>query len=136
MVDLMLFLANSYLLILYYHIIILANLTSSIICCLFSGETYIFVITSNFSDWESVSDQSLIICCKLFVNLLVILLLIKWPVASALFWIALFEAVLSTYVADCLAWPRRFWPAPRRFWQGLYLPFELFIFLLIFCSYF
>ena len=33
---------------------------------------------------------------------------IKSPVASAVFWIALFEAVLSAFAADCLAWWRSF----------------------------
>ena len=39
-----------------------------------------------------------------FVILLAILLPIKSPSASAIFWIALFEAVLGASVADCLAW--------------------------------
>ena len=34
---------------------------------------------------------------------------VKSPVASAVFWIAFFEAVLSTPVANCLAWYRSFW---------------------------
>ena len=38
-----------------------------------------------------------------FAVQLVILLPIKSPVASAVFWIALFEAVLGASVADCLA---------------------------------
>ena len=32
----------------------------------------------------------------------------KPPVASAVFWIAFFEAVLSGSVADCLAWSRSY----------------------------
>ena len=36
--------------------------------------------------------------------LLAILLPIKSPVASVVFWITLSEAVLNESVADCLAW--------------------------------
>ena len=50
-----------------------------------------------------------------FVNLLSILLPIRSPVSYNVFWIALFEAVLSALVADCLTWPRSFW---------LYLPLK------------
>ena len=35
--------------------------------------------------------------------------LIKSPVASAVFWIALFETVFITSAVDCLALSRRFW---------------------------
>ena len=34
---------------------------------------------------------------------------VKSPVACAVFWITLSEAVLITSVADCLAWSRSFW---------------------------
>ena len=44
-----------------------------------------------------------------FVNLLAILLPIKEPVDSAVFWIALFEVVLSASVTDFLAWSKSFW---------------------------
>ena len=43
------------------------------------------------------------------VILSAILFRIKSPVASAVFWIALFKAVLSASVASCLAWSRSFW---------------------------
>ena len=57
-------------------------------------------------------------CCEFYeipLNLLAILLLMKSPVASAVFWIILFEVVLSASIADYLAWSRSFW---------LYLPFK------------
>ena len=44
----------------------------------------------------------------LFVILSAILLSIKWPDASAAFWIALFEVVFSAAVADFLAWSKWF----------------------------
>ena len=46
--------------------------------------------------------------CETFVILSAILLPVKSPVASAVFWIGLFEAVLGASVADCLAWLRSF----------------------------
>ena len=60
----------------------------------------------------------------MFVISLAILLQMKSPVASAVFWITLFEAVLNASVADFLAWSRGFW---------LHLPIKfLLIFLPIF----
>ena len=47
---------------------------------------------------------------EIFVILLAILLAIKSPVASAVFWIALFEAVFIGSVVDFLALLRSFWP--------------------------
>ena len=50
-------------------------------------------------------------CCEsfeTFVILLAILLPIKLPVPSAIFWITLFDEVLETSVADFLAWSRSF----------------------------
>ena len=51
-------------------------------------------------------------CCEFFLNLLNYinnsLIPIKSPVASAVFWIALFEGVLSASVADSLAWSTSF----------------------------
>ena len=46
----------------------------------------------------------------MLVYLPAILLPIKSPVASAVFWIALFEAVFIASVVDFLALSRRFWP--------------------------
>ena len=44
-----------------------------------------------------------------FVILSEILFQIKSPVPSAVFWINLFEAVLSAFIAGFLAWSRSFW---------------------------
>ena len=44
------------------------------------------------------------------VILSAILLPIKSPVASAVFWIALFQAVFIVSVVDFLAVSKRFWP--------------------------
>ena len=51
-------------------------------------------------------------CCEFFetfVILSAILLPIKSPVASAVFWMTFFEEVLSVSMADCLAWSKSFW---------------------------
>ena len=70
-------------------------------------------------------------CGKLletFVIPLAILLPIKSLIASTVFWITLFEVVLSAPVADCLALTIRF---------SLYLPLKFsLIILLIFYPYF
>ena len=84
------------------------NLRSSIIFCLFSADIYLSLsICSLF-----VSIFSSLFCGDVFETLVIwqsILFPIKSPVASAVFLIALFEAVFSASVADCLAWSRRFW---------------------------
>ena len=80
------------------------NLNSSIICFLFSADTYISFGNSNsFLAWLFCGDF------EILVMLSVILSPIKVPVASAVFWIAVFEAV---FVVDCLEFCRfcgRFW---------------------------
>ena len=76
------------------------NLRSSIFFCLSSGDTYLSLGISFSSSLLTVSD---LFCCKFFetfVILLAILLTIKPAVASAVFWIALFEAVLYASAAD------------------------------------
>ena len=99
------------------------NLRSSIIFCLFSADICLSLsICSSF-----VSIFSSLSCGKDFETLVIwkaILFPNKSPVASAVFLIALFEAVFSASVADCLAWSRSF---------GLY---SLLTFLLIFFQYF
>ena len=50
-------------------------------------------------------------CCEFYeisLNLLAILLLMKSPVASAVFWIILFEVVLSASIADYLSMIKKF----------------------------
>ena len=107
---------------LYYYII----LKSSINFCLSSGDIYLSLVISLSC---LIFPFSFIIIFELFygdifetfIILSAIFLPIKSPVASAVFWIALFEAVLSASISDCLASSRRFW---------LYLPLKfVFIFL-------
>ena len=62
---------------------------------------------SNSVFFVSLSAVSELLCDEVletFVILSAILLPIKSPVAPAVFWIALFEAVLHASVADFLAW--------------------------------
>ena len=108
---------------LYYIIIFLCyyiNLRLSIIFSHFSGDIY---LSLSISSWFVTQ-----LFCTAVLEALVILSAIsfpsKSPVASAVFWIALFEAVLSASVADYLTWSRSFW---------LYLLVKiLLVFLLIF----
>ena len=88
--------------VLYYY----TSLDSSIICCLFSGDVYLSFGVSNSllaslfcerSSAEGVEDFF-----ETLVILSAILLLIKSPVASAVFWIVLFEAVFIAFVVDFL----------------------------------
>ena len=83
---------------LYYH----TNLNSSLICCLLSGDVYfcISLWTSSFSEYKEDFFECII--------LLAILFPFKSPVASAVFYIALFEAVFIASVVDFFALSRRF----------------------------
>ena len=89
---------------LYYY----TNLNSSIICFLFSGDIYL-------SFGFSISLLALLFCNSLeyffetLVILSAVLLPIKSAVASAVFWIALFEAVFIASAVDVLALSRSFW---------------------------
>ena len=78
---------------LYYYI----NLNSSIICCLFSGDIY---LSFGISLLGSVFS---LFCDEAFVILSAILLLIKSPVAYAVFKIALFEKVFIASILNLLA---------------------------------
>ena len=102
---------------LYYYIL----LKSSIIFCLFSGN---ICLSLRISLWGLLFSSSFLTVSELFCEVLeafeifyAILLLIKSPVASTVFIIALFEAVLSASVANCSAWSRSFW---------LYLPLKFY----------
>ena len=86
-------------LLVYCHI----NFNWSIICCLFL-EMNIFPFGISVS-LLSVSEA---FCGDFIVILLEILLPIKSPIVSAVFWIALFVEVLGAYVADGLALIKRF----------------------------
>ena len=95
------------------HIFLGTNLNSLIIYCLSSEDMYFFL-------WAVISASSSIssLLCNPFVDfffetlvlLSAILLPIKSPVVSAVFWIALFEAVFIASVVDFLALSRSFWP--------------------------
>ena len=82
------------------------NLNSSIIFCLSFGDIYLFLlVVANFT--SSVSLSSLL--CDfltgffdILVNLSAILLPVKSPVASAVYCIAVFDAVFNTSVVDFL----------------------------------
>ena len=95
---------------LYYYI----NLRSSIISLPFfwsfiSFFRCFFIMVNISCSFITVSK---IFCGKVLetsVFLLATLLPIRSVVASSVVWIAFLEAVLSAYVGDCLAWPRRFW---------------------------
>ena len=87
---------------LYYY----TNLNSSIICCLFSGDMYL-------SFGASDSSLASLFCgfldfLETLVILSAILLPIKSPIASAVFWIALFEAVFIASVFGFLVLARGF----------------------------
>ena len=100
----------------YYYI----NLRSSIIFCLWSEELYLSLRTSS-------SFASGLFFCEVFEILVIsstILFAIESLVATAVFWIALFEVALTSFIVKCLAWS-------IRFWLNLLLTFLL-IFLLIF----
>ena len=97
---------------LYYYL----NVKSSITFCLFSRDIYLSLGICLSYSFITVSE---LFCCKFFKTFVIlpsynlatasaILLPIKSPVVSAVFWIALFEAVLNASGADCLAWSRIF----------------------------
>ena len=87
------------------HLFLGISLNSLIIFCLSSGDIYPFW-------WEAKSTLSSSLLLDGFSDTLVILsavlLPIKSPVASAVFWIALFEAVFIASVADFLVLSRSF----------------------------
>ena len=104
---------------LYYYI----NLKSLIILCISFGDIYLFLdiffiksciffvsfsAVSELFSGEVFETFAILLLLDLFTRS-AILLPIKSPFASAVFWIALFEAVLTASVADCLVWSRSFW---------------------------
>ena len=111
------------------------NLRWSTICCSFWKYVFFFCyfsIQSNIfcfiCNCSFVTELFLDEFLNTFVIISEILLPIKSPVASAVFWIALFKAVLNVSVKCCLAWSRIFWLCLRStFLLNLY--FILLIFL-------
>ena len=105
-------LANKYIIFWYlisfmYYI----NLCSSIICFLFSGG-----ISLSNSIFPALLLAVFDKVFETFVTWSAILLPVKSPVVSAVFWISLFEVVLSAFAPNFLALLRIFW---------LYLPLRL-----------
>ena len=93
-----------YSIIVYYYI----NLRSLITFCLCSGDIYLSLCIS----LSSSMILSKLFCGQDFESFLIlsaILFPIKSPVVSTDFWIALFEAVLSASVENCLTLSIRFW---------------------------
>ena len=92
---------------LFFDILLLycyTNLNSSVICCLSSGDMYLSLeVALSTSTSVSLFCSSLVDFFETLVILSAILLPIKSPVASAVFWIALFDAVLIASVVDFLA---------------------------------
>ena len=87
------------------------NLNSSIIWCLYSRDMYLFFgVTLTTSSSVSLFCNSFADFFEALVILSAIFLPIKSPVASAVFWIALFKAALIASSADFLALSRNFWP--------------------------
>ena len=83
------------------------NFNSSIICCLFSGDMYLSFGTSN-SSFCKFLECSVEVFYKTLSFLSAISLIIKLPVASAVFLTALFEAVFIVSVIDFLPLRRSF----------------------------
>ena len=98
---------------LYYYANTNTNL--SITCCLFSGDIYLsFGIFISFSSvFECNSFKVFCGDFEILVILPAVLLPIKLPVASAVFWIALFEALFIASAED-------FWAISRSFWLYSY----------------
>ena len=87
------------------------NLNSSIICCLSFGDMYLFLgVALSTSTSVSLFYNSLVDIFETLVISSAILLPIKSQVASAVFWIALFDAVFVASVVDFLALSRSFGP--------------------------
>ena len=79
------------------------NLRSTIVFCLSSGDMYLSLDISLSSSFVTISELFYCEVFEAFVIQLAISLPIKSPVATAFLKFALFEAVLSASVSDCLA---------------------------------
>ena len=88
---------------LYGHI----NFRLSITLCLSSGDIYHSLGISLSCSFVIVTELFCGELLEIFVFLLAILLSIKSPVASAVFWMTLFEEILIAPVEDFLTWPIR-----------------------------
>ena len=92
----------SHLLFSVFHLYYYTNLNSSIICCLSCGDIYLSFCISLLAsfDCNSVECNSFEDFFNVLVILSEILFAIKSAVASAVLWIALFEAVFIASVSD------------------------------------
>ena len=72
----------------------------SIICCLSSGDMYLFLVVAISTSISSFGNSFVEFFFETLVTLSAILLPIKSPLASAVFWIALFDAVFIGSATD------------------------------------
>ena len=94
-------LTNYFLIFHYYMLYCYTSLNSSIICCIFSGDMYLPFDVSD-SSFASLFCGCVEDFFETLVILLAILLQIKSPDASVVFWIALVETVFIASVIDFL----------------------------------
>ena len=100
------------------------NLNSSIICFLSSGDIYLFLdvaISTSSSFVSSFGNFLLGFFFETLVILSAILLPMKSPVASAVFWVTLFDTVFIASVVDFLALSRSF---DRIYYRNFYPCFQ------------
>ena len=87
------------------------NLNSSIIYCLSSGGMYLFLGVALSTSTSVLSfGNSSVDFFETLVILSAILLPIKSPAASAVFWVPLFEGIFIASAVDFLALSKSFWP--------------------------
>ena len=87
------------------------NLNSSIIYCLSSGDMYLFLGVALSTSTSVLSfGNSSVDFFETLVILSAILLPIKSPAASAVFWVPLFEGIFIASAVDFLALSKSFWP--------------------------
>ena len=116
---------------LYYFL----NFRSPIICCLFSGDIHfsfgIFLSRPIFAFSFAVGSRLFFHeVIRTFIILSAILLPIKSPVASAVFFNYSFVSIFSVSVPDRLAWSKRFWLYIVLTFLLIFLPIFLLIFLM------
>ena len=110
----------------WYSIIVLlycyVNHRSSIVFCPPSGDIYFSLGISLSCSFLTVAELFCGEVFETFVLLPAILLRIISPFMFSIFWIVLFEAVLSASVGNYLAWLRSFWLSLAPKFLLLFLP--------------
>ena len=101
------------------------NLRSSITFYLSSGDTCLSLDISLLSSFVLVSEYFCSEVFETFVILSAILSPIKLPIATAVFWITVFEVVLSVSPADYLRWSWSFWLHLPLMFSLIFLPILL-----------